>query len=197
MIVILITFLAPFSAWAQNTASTLDTQVQQALNAVPGYGVFDYLTGKSDGGKVTLTGQVGNADLKNKAEQAARAVPGVTSIVNNIVVAPISKDDAAVGKAVSAVVYREGSPSIYAKDHSIHILVKNAEVTLEGTVHSDIDRTMIASAALGAGNVFSVKNHLVATAADSDDAQWRRDMAGGSPPPPVVITPSVSPQADK
>jgi len=73
--------------------------------------------------------------------------------------------------------------------------VKNAEVTLEGTVHSDIDRTMIASAALGAGSVFAVTNHLVATAADSDDAMWRKNMAGGPPPPPIVITPSVAPDS--
>lgn len=183
--------------WAQSAPSGMGNQIQNALNSVPGYGVFDYLTFKSDGGKVTLLGQVTNADLKNQAEKAVRGIPGVTTVENSIVVAPLSKDDAAVGKAVSNAVYGGTAPSIYAKDHSIHILVKNAGVTLEGTVKSDIDRTMIGSAAVGAGNVFSVKNNLVATSADSADAQWRQDMAGGTLPPPVVITPSVSPNADK
>lgn len=183
-------------AWAQHPQASLGNQIQSALNAVPGYGIFDYLTFKADGGKVTLVGQATNADLKNQAEKAVRALPGVTAVENSIVVAPLSKDDAAVGKAVSNAVYGGASPSVYAKEHSIHVLVKNAEVTLEGTVHSDIDRTLIGSAAVGAGNVFSVTNHLVATASDSDDAQWRRNMAGGPTPPPVVITPSVSPNAN-
>jgi hypothetical protein len=50
---------------------------------------------------------------------------------------------------------------------------------------------------LGAGDVFSLTNHLVASAEDSDDAQWRRNLDGGTSPPPLVITPSVSPNADK
>jgi hypothetical protein len=185
-------------AWAQNTPNPLDSRIQNALNALPGYGVFDFLTFKSaDGGKVTLLGQVTTPDLKSRAETAVRGLPGVTAVANNIAVAPLSKDDADVGKAVSNAVYGRSAASIYAKDHSIHILVKNAEVTLEGSVKSDIDRTMIGSAAVGAGNVFSVTNHLVATSADAEDAQWRQDMAGGATPPPVVITPSVSPNADK
>jgi hypothetical protein len=185
-------------AWAQNTPTGLSNQIQTALNAVPGYGVFDYLTFKlTDGGKVTLLGQAGTADLKNQAEKAVRGLPGVAAVENNIAVATLSKDDAAVGKAVANAIYGGATPSIYAKEHSIHILVRNAEVTLEGTVKSDIDRTMIGSAAVGAGSVFSVTNHLVAAAADSQDAQWRQDMAGGPAPAPFVITPSVSPNADK
>jgi osmotically-inducible protein OsmY len=185
-------------ARAQNAPDALSNQIRNALNAVPGYDVFDYLTFKSaDGGKVTLLGQVGTADVKSQAEKTVRALPGVTAVENNITVAPLSKDDAAVGKAVSNAIYGGATPSIYAKEHSIHILVRNAEVTLEGTVKSDIDRTMIGSAAVGAGNVFGVTNHLVATAPDSEDAQWRQDMAGGATPPPLVITPSASPNADK
>lgn len=185
------------SAWAQDAPNPLSKQIQNALNALPGYGVFDFLTFKSaDGGKVTLLGQVSTADLKNQAEKTVRRLTGVTAVENNIVVSPLSKDDAAVGKAVSNAVYGSAS-SVYTKEHSIHILVKNAEVTLEGTVKSDIDRTMIGSAALGAGNVFAVTNHLVATSPDSADAQWRQDMAGGPPPPPIKIEPSVAPNADK
>jgi osmotically-inducible protein OsmY len=185
-------------AWAQNAPGTLSDKIQKALNAVPGYGVFDYLTFKlADGGKVTLLGQAGTADLKSQAEMAVRALPGVMAVENSIAVATLSKDDAAVGKAVSNAIYGSATPSIYAKEHSIHILVRNAEVTLEGTVKSDIDRTMIGSAAVGAGNVFSVANHLVAAAPDSEDAQWRQDMAGGPAPAPIVITPSVSPNAGK
>jgi hypothetical protein len=185
-------------AWAQNSPGGLSDKIQGALNAVPGYGVFDYLTFKlADGGKVTLLGQAGTADLKSQAEKAVRALPGITTVENNIAVATPSKDDLAVGKAVSNAIYGGATPSIYAKEHSIHILVRNAEVTLEGTVKSDIDRTMIGSAAVGAGNVFSVNNHLVATAPDSEDAQWRQDMAGGRVPAPIVITPSVSPNAGK
>jgi osmotically-inducible protein OsmY len=193
----LVSFACTGWAWAQNAPASLSNQIQKALNAAPGYGVFDFLTFKADGGKVTLLGQATTADLKNQAEIAVRGLPGVSAVENSIAVSPLSKDDAAVGKAVSNAVYGGTSPSIYAKQHSIHILVKNAEVTLEGTVNSDIDRTMIGSAAVGAGNVFSVTNHLVAASPDSADAQWRQDMAGGPPPPPVVITPSVSPNADK
>ena len=201
-VIMLLFLVCPAYAWAQTTPAnatpTLDTQIQNTLTAVPGYGVFDYLTFKlADGGKVTLLGQVGTADLKSQAEKVVRALTGVTAVENNIAAVTISKDDDAVDTAVSNAIYGGATPSIYAKEHSIHILVRNAEVTLEGTVKSDIDRTMIGSAAVGAGSVFGVTNHLVAAAPDSEDAQWRQDMAGGPLPAPVVITPSASPNADK
>ena len=42
----------------------------------------------------------------------------------------------------------------------IHIIVKNGSLTLEGTVATEMDRTLAVTKAKGVSGVFSVTNHL-------------------------------------
>lgn len=169
----------------QSKPESRDDRIQSALTSLPGYGVYDFLTFRTAaGGKVVLLGAVTDAGLKDQAEKAVKALDGVTGVEDDIEVLPKSAEDDSVRKAVYNAVYGGPAPSIYAAKKTIHIIVKNREVTLEGTVNSDVDRTMIASAAAGAGDMYSFTDHLKAPTEDSADAQWRRDLDGATVPGP-------------
>ena len=67
-----------------------------------------------------------------------------------------------IGGSLASAIY--GEPSLsrygYASVASIHIIVKNGNVTLEGYVDNDADKNMANIRANGVPNVFSVKNNL-------------------------------------
>ena len=66
-------------------------------------------------------------------------------------------------RAVYRAVYREPGLSRYALSAvpSIHIIVKNGNVTLEGVADNDADKNLAGLRANGVPNVFSVTNNLV------------------------------------
>jgi osmotically-inducible protein OsmY len=52
---------------------------------------------------------------------------------------------------------------------SIHIIVKNGNVTLEGVADNETDKNVAGLRANGVPNVFSVKNNLVVVGNDSKE----------------------------
>lgn len=151
--------------------------IARALASLPGYTVFDFLTfDLSESGVVTLSGAALNPALRQQAEAAIRTLPGVSSIKDAIGVLPRSALDDQIRTAVYNAIYKGPVPSVYEPDHAIHIIVKDREVTLEGSVRSQIDRTLLSSAAAGVGGILRLTDHLTATADDSPDAQWRRNL---------------------
>jgi len=130
---------------------------------LPYYGIFDDLAFRVDGGTVTLLGTVTRPVLKSDAENVAKRVEGVTNVVNKIEVLPPSPMDDQIRRAEYRAIY--GDPSIgtkygYQALPSIHIIVKNGNVTLEGVVDNQFDKTLINTRANGVPNVFSVTNNL-------------------------------------
>jgi hypothetical protein len=83
-------------------------------------------------------------------------------VVNNIEVLPLSPMDDQVRRAVYRAIYFDTVLSRYAYSSvaSIHIIVKNGNVTLEGVVDSESDKNLANLRANGVPNVFSVKNNL-------------------------------------
>jgi hyperosmotically inducible protein len=138
-------------------------EVRHQLVMLPWYSVFDNLEYKVDGDKVTLYGQVVRPSLKSDAEAAVRSIEGVGSVVNNIEVLPVSAMDEQLRRAVFRAVYGEGGLTRYAEQAvpSIHIIVKNGNVTLEGVVDNDSDKNLANLRASQVPNAFSVKNNLV------------------------------------
>jgi osmotically-inducible protein OsmY len=65
-------------------------------------------------------------------------------------------------RAVYRTLYGDGSLSKYGWSAlpSIHIIVKNGHVTLEGVVDSESDKNLANLRANGVPNVFSVTNNL-------------------------------------
>ena len=103
---------------------------------LPWYSVFDNLAFKVERDKVTLFGQVTRPTLKSDAESAVKSIEGVASVVNNIEVLPLSAIDDQIRRATYRAIYGDPGVSRHSIQAvpSIHIIVKNGNVTLEGVV---------------------------------------------------------------
>ena len=139
-------------------------EVRHELVTLPFYGVFDDLAFRVEGGTVTLFGQVAQPVLKSDAEKAVKRIEGVTQVINNIEVLPLSPNDDQIRRAEYRAIY--GDPALsdrygYRAVPSVHIIVKNGHVSLEGVVANQFDKNLINVKANGVPNVFSVENNLV------------------------------------
>ncbi|HUL15712.1 MAG TPA: BON domain-containing protein [Terriglobales bacterium] len=147
----------------QKEEQRLIREVRHQLLLLPYYSVFDNLQYKVEGDKVTLYGQVVRPTLKSDAEAAVKTIEGVASVDNQIEVLPLSPNDDRIRRAVYRSIYFYAALSRYGMEAvpSIHIIVRNGNVTLEGVVDSEADKNLAALRANGVPNVFSVKNNLV------------------------------------
>ena len=157
----------PFETSAQRTEAKyeerLAKEVRHQLLLLPFYSVFDNLAFKVAGDKVTLEGQVVRPTLKSDAENAVKSIEGVAKTVNNIEVLPVSPMDDQLRRAVYHTIYGDTALFKYGFQAmpSIHIIVKNGNVTLEGVVDNEADKNLANLRASAVPNVFSVKNNLV------------------------------------
>ena len=167
--------LAPNNSLAQDSKKqeeprsrqNLVREVRHQLVLLPYYSVFDNLSFRVDGDTVVLEGQVVRPTLKSDAENVVKNIEGVGKVVNNIEVLPTSPMDDQIRRAVYRAVYGETGLSRYGLSAvpSIHIIVKNGNVTLVGVVDSEGDKNLANIRANGVPNVFGVKNELVVTPA--------------------------------
>ncbi|HLH44475.1 MAG TPA: BON domain-containing protein [Bryobacteraceae bacterium] len=141
---------------------TIEDRVRHELAMLPYYSVFDNLSFRVDDGAVTLFGEVTRPVVKDDAVSAVKRVEGVTAVNDQIEVLPPSPFDNQIRRSAYRAIY--GFPALqrYAMGvvPSIHIIVKNGHVTLEGVVASEQDKQMAFMRASGVPNVFSVENHL-------------------------------------
>jgi hyperosmotically inducible periplasmic protein len=143
-------------------AKDLVKEVRHQLVLLPYYSVFDNLGYKIEGSKVILVGQVVRPTLKSDAEGVVKNLEGVSSVQNDIEVLPNSPNDDRIRRAVYRAIYGDAALSRYGIQAvpSIHIIVKNGNVTLEGVADSDSDKNIAALRANGVSGVFSVTNNL-------------------------------------
>lgn len=146
----------------------LTREVRHNLLLLPYYSVFDSLMFKVEGDKVTLLGQVVRPTLKSDAEAAVKSIEGVSSIDNQIEVLPVSPMDDQSRRALYRAIYGDTGLSRYGMSAlpSIHIIVKNGHVTLEGVVDSEGDKNLANIRAKSVPNVFSVTNNLTVGSTD-------------------------------
>ena len=138
-------------------------EVRHQLLLLPYYSVFDNLVFKVDGDRVTLEGQVTRPTLKSDAEAAIKSIEAVAGVTNHIEVLPLSPMDDQLRHALYRAIYGDAVLSKYGWSSmpSIHIIVKNGHVSLEGVVDSEADKNLAGLRANGVPNVFEVKNNLV------------------------------------
>ncbi len=138
-------------------------EVRHQLLLLPYYTVFDNLAFKVDGDHVTLEGQVTRPTLKSDAEAAVKSIEGISGVTNNIEVLPPSPMDDQLRRALYRAIYGDPQLSKYGWSSmpSIHIIVKNGHVSLEGVVDNDADKNLAGLRANSVPNVFEVKNNLV------------------------------------
>ena len=148
---------------SRNNDDALRREVNHELTLVPYYTVFDILQYRVNGNDVTLTGAVVDPALKSNAENAVKHIEGVEKVDNQIEVLPPSPMDDQIRRAEYRAIY--GDPTLSTRYGfqalpSIHIIVKNGRVRLEGVVANAGDKNIVGIRANGVPNVFAVENDL-------------------------------------
>ena len=140
----------------------LSQEVHNQLVLLPFYSVFDNLEYKINDREVTLLGQVTQPTVKTDAEVAVKAIEGVTKVIDNIEVLPVSPMDDQIRRAEFRAIYRDPALQRYAFGPvpPIHIIVKDGHVTLEGVVANQGDKNLVNIRANAVPGVFSVTNNL-------------------------------------
>jgi hypothetical protein len=138
--------------WAGRTLNNFEWTIHERLAVLPSYGVFDTVRFEVQGKIVTLSGQVVKESVKQNAERMVRHIDGVENVVNYIELLPSSRGDDALRMNVYRAIYEKEPLEKYGTRAatSIHIIVKDGWVTLEGVVDSDSDRTLVHLQALKA-----------------------------------------------
>jgi hyperosmotically inducible protein len=143
--------------------SRLVQEIRHQLVMLPYYGIFDDLGFTVNGGSVTLMGEVTRPTLKSDAGNVVKRIEGVTNVTNNIEVLPLSPNDDRIRIATYRAIYGDASLSTrygYRALPSIHIIVKNGHVRLEGVVANEGDKNIAGLRANGVPGAFSVENDL-------------------------------------
>jgi hyperosmotically inducible protein len=137
-------------------------KVRKALVTLPFYGVFDNLAYKIEGNTVTLYGQVVRPTTSGDAARRVARIVGVSRVINNIEVLPLSSFDDSIRVQTFRAIFRKGGLNRYlmGTNPSIHIIVNRGHVTLEGVVTNEMDKQLAYFAANGVTGVFSVTNNL-------------------------------------
>src|SRR5262249_39089935 len=101
--------------------------------------------------------------LKSDAERAVKRIPGVTNVVNNINVLPLSSLDNRIRVQTYRAIFGYAGLYRYAMgaNPSVHIIVNNGHVTLKGVVANQGDKNIANIRANGVPGVFSVTNDLL------------------------------------
>ena len=147
---------------APPTLSPLENKVRHELVMLPYLNVFDDVSFRVDGNTVTLFGEVTKPVLKSDAENVVKRVEGVTRVENQIEVLPLSRFDDGIRLRTARAIY--GYPALQrygmGTQPSIHIIVKNGNVTLVGFVSTDMDKQLAFARANAVPGVFAVNNQL-------------------------------------
>ena len=146
---------AQYHAWLFN-------EVRHQLVLIPWLSLFDNLQYRVDGNNVTLSGQVTQPIIKDEAQNAVKGIEGIGQVTDNIEVLPLSPMDNQIRRAEFRAIYSFPSLQRYSimALPTIHIVVKNGHVTLDGTVANQADKTAADLRAKTVPNVFSVTDNL-------------------------------------
>jgi hyperosmotically inducible protein len=128
------------------------------------YTIWDNITYRVQNGNVELDGQVSQPFKKDDLGRIVQRIPGVVSVTNNLKVLPLSPNDDRLRQQVARAIFRDPVLSRYSMGvvPSIHIIVDNGRVTLEGVVSSVSEKNIAGIRAGGAGLSFgAITNNLV------------------------------------
>jgi hyperosmotically inducible protein len=139
-------------------------EVRHELVTLPYYGVFDWLQFQvQPDNTVVLKGQVVRPTTKSDAEARVKDIDGVSKVVNEIEVLPLSPQDNRLRAALYRTIYGTNSPLFRYATQSvppIHIIVTNGRAALKGVVATKGDAQLAYIRARGVSGLFEVKNEL-------------------------------------
>lgn len=147
---------------APHSSEWLEKEVGHQLRMLPYYSVFDDLEYRVAGYRVELLGEVVRPVLKSDAEAAVRSIEGVEGVTNHIEVLPLSPFDHRIRLACYRAIFFHPVLTKYAIQPvpSIHIIVKNGNITLVGVVDSEMDKDVANIQANTVPGAFSVTDRL-------------------------------------
>ena len=126
--------------------------------------VFNWFTVNVEDGKVTLAGYARNYVDRDSALAIVASAAGVRDVENKVEVLPVSVYDDQIRILAARRIYGGATiPVAINPVHPIRIIVKNGNVTLEGSVLSKVDRALAEARLAGIMGIFSVENHLQVT----------------------------------
>ncbi|MBS1833683.1 MAG: BON domain-containing protein [Acidobacteria bacterium] len=145
-----------------NKLSPVEDKVRHELVMLPWTSIYDNLSFRVDGDTVTLFGATVRPTMKSSAENVVKRIEGVSRVVNNIEVLPLSPFDDRIRLATARAIYGYPALQRYAlgANPSIRIIVKNGNVTLQGAVATEMDRNLAFLRANGVSGSFTVTNEL-------------------------------------
>lgn len=138
----------------------------ELLSDLPYYSVFDWIEFEVlPDNSVVLRGQVTTPpDTKSRAEDVVEDISGVTRVINEIDVLPVSPNDERLRRALYREIYGFNSPLFrygIGSRQAIHIIVDNGRATLKGIVDSEGDRNLAYARARSVPGLFAVNNELM------------------------------------
>lgn len=156
------TTVAVTGAERKASLSPLERQIRSELITLPFYGVFDYLEFDVQGSRVVLRGEVSRPTLQSTAVNVVRRLPGVTDVVDDIRVLPLSRFDDTIRLSLMRAIYGDNWLSRYGLGANpwIRLIVQNGNVTLEGYVDRKADADIAFLRANSVPGAFTVTNHL-------------------------------------
>lgn len=151
-----------FSDNGKVSQSNIEQKVFKEILRLPFYGVFDNIAYQVNGDTVTLYGKVIRPTTKSSAENVVERIAGVSNVVNNIEVLPLSRFDDSIRLRTLRTLANSGSLYRYFQgvNPSVKIIVDRGNVTLEGYVANRGDYNLMNVLANGVTGVFSVNNNL-------------------------------------
>ena len=152
---------AAFAQPAERKDLQVFNDVAKAVNRYEQFTIFDDISANVKDGVVTLEGKVTMPYKKNDIEKRVAKVDGVTRIVNNVDVLPVSTWDDELRYRIARAIYGNANFWHYAASANppIHVVVDHGRVTLTGVVQSEVDK-MLARSLVTQNGVMSVTNKL-------------------------------------
>ena len=123
---------------------------------------WELLHVKVEQGHVTLFGEVGSPEEKGWAESIASIVPGVTGLMNNVIVEPALAPDHKIRTEVWTALKQ--IPALQG-NRTLRVSVHDGVVTLQGDVRGTLAQQAAAKAAASVDGVQKVVNQLEVLAA--------------------------------
>jgi len=159
-------------AWAGEPSNLqVFNDVSKSVQRYSYFTIFDSVHASIVDGVVTLSGKVTMPYKADDLVKRVAKVDGVTQVVNQLRVLPVSQFDNQLRAQIARAIYSNSALSNYGlgPNPSIHIIVEHGRVTLDGVVMNDMDR-QIARSVVGSFSTFGVKNEL------KTDEEVRQDL---------------------
>lgn len=137
------------------TDSAITLAVEGDLNIDEGV-LPNFVDVSTSHGIVTLSGSVADLLAKKRAVKIAESIRGVGAVVDNITVTPVSRPDEDIQKDVQAALHQDPATESY----QVSVSVKDAVVTLTGSVGSWAESQLAQRIAEGVKGAKEVRNDI-------------------------------------